>query len=831
MTPARLLRQALRMTLRDWRAGELRQLAAALVIAVAAVSSVGFFVDRIRLGMERDAGPLLGADLVIVSDRPIGPPLREGAGLRFSETVTFPSMALAAADPDLTTLVAVKAVGNGYPLRGALRTQSLLDGPDEAAAGIPTPGTVWVDPQVLPALAVAPGASLRLGEAVFRIERVITLEPDRGTQFINFAPRVMLNLADLPATALIQPGSRVTYRLLAAGPPAALRDYRRAVEARLDRGQTLDSLEGGRPELQRTMARADRFLALVALLAALVAAVALAAAARRYSQRHLDTCALMRCLGLAQRDISRLFALEFALVGLAASAAGMVAGFALHFVLVDLLAPFTAIDLPLPSAAPAAQSVAVGMVLLAGFALPPLAQLRQVPPLRVLRKDLGPPSGRAALGYAAGFAGFFALLLWSAGDLRMGALTVGVFAAALVLFALAGAGLLLLLAPLRAMTGRFGLSWRFALAAVLRRPAATLVQLVSLALGLTALLLLTITRNDLIDAWRAAVPADAPNRFVLNIQPDQVGAVERRLAQAGIDAKLHPMVRGRLIERNGTPIGPQDFASERAQRMVDREFNLSYAAAPPGHNRIVAGRWFDEGARELSIEEGVARTLGLALGDALVFDIAGERVAARLTSLRRVDWDSMRANFFVLMPPALLADRPQSFLTAFHLPAARAGLAAELVREHPNLTVIDTGTVLRQVQSVLDRVVAAVEFLFVFTLAAGLLVLYAALAGSRDERVREAALLRALGASRRQLARAQVTELLCLGALAGLLASIGAAAIGRALAVYAFELDYVVTPWLFALGTGAGALCALAGGWAGLRGVLRTAPLASLRDA
>jgi putative ABC transport system permease protein len=358
------------------------------------------------------------------------------------------------------------------------------------------------------------------------------------------------------------------------------------------------------------------------------------------------------------------------------------------------------------------------------------------------------------------------------------------------------------------------------------------VQLVSLAVGLMALLLLTVTRTDLVNAWRAAAPPDAPNRFVINIQPEQVSAIERRLAEAQIpDATLHPMVRGRLIAKNGTAIGPEDFASERAQQLVDREFNLSYTRDAPGHNRIVGGKWFADGTAELSIEDGIAKTLGIALGDELTFDIAGQQVRARATSLRKVNWDSMRANFFVIMPPSLLADKPQSFITAFHLPESRAGFTTELVREYPNLTVVDTSAVFRQVQAVLDQVIAAVEFLFVFTLAAGVLVLYAALASSRDERVREAALLRALGASRQQLSRAQVAEMACLGGLAGLLASIGAAAIGWALAKFAFEFDYVVTPWVFILGIGGGAVCALIGGWMGLRSVLRTPPLTSLRDA
>jgi putative ABC transport system permease protein len=834
MNLSHLLPQALRMTLRDWRAGELRLLAAALVIAVGAVTSVGFFVDRIRLGLERDAAQLLGADLVLNSDVPVIDAPRTRAttsGLSVAETVTFPSMAANAGNADFTSLAAVKAVSDGYPLRGRLTVRTAPLAEAEPTRDIPAPGTVWVDPQALQALQLDVGGVLKLGDITLRVARVIAVEPDRSAQFINFAPRVMLNLADLPATQLIQPGSRVTYRLLVAGEPAAVRSYSAWLGENLARGQRIESLEGGRPEMQRTLERAERFLALVALLAAMIAAVAVAAAARRFSLRHLDSCAMMRCLGLQQRDIFRLFALEFLLVGVVACLAGTILGYALHFVLLQVLGTLIQTQLPLPSLLPALQGFACGLVLLLGFALPPLVQLRAVPPLRVLRKDVGLPTTRAAAGYLVGFVGFFGLLLWSSNDLKVGALTASGFAFGVVFFAAVAWLALQLLKPLRTFTGNLGISWRFAIAAVQRRPVAAVVQLVALSVGLMALLLLTVTRTDLVNAWRQAAPPDAPNRFVINIQPDQVPLIEARLKDAGLAAPLSPMVRGRLIARNGKPVGPEDFANERAQRLVDREFNLSYAAEAPSHNPVVAGTWFAPGAQELSIEDGIARTLGVALGDELTFDIAGQQVSARVTSMRKVNWDSMRANFFVIMPPALLADKPVSFITAFHLPDARGAFGAELVRDFPNLTVVDTSAVFRQVQAVLDQVIAAVEFLFIFTLAAGVLVLYAALASTRDERVREAGLLRALGASRSQLSRAQVAEMLCLGGLAGLLAAVGASAVGWALARFAFEFDYVVTPWVFVLGIGGGAACALIGGWLGLRSVLKTPPLATLREA
>ena len=822
------------MAARDWRAGELRLLAAALVIAVAAVTSVGFLVDRIRIGLERDARQLLGADVVLSSDRPIGEIQRgraRDAGLQLAETVTFPSMVISEADADASTLAAVKAVSDGYPLRGRVRVSTSVDGADAPADGVPQPGTVWVDEQALRSLRIEVGGRLRLGESSFAVARLITVEPDRGAQFINFAPRVMLNLADLPATQLIQPGARVTYRLLAAGEPPAVRTYTRQLQAGLERGQQLDTLEGGRPEMQRTLERAERFLALVALLAAMIAAVAVAVASRRFSLRHLDSCAMMRCLGLAQRDIFRLFALEFVYVGVAACVLGMALGFVFHFALITALGSLISTQLPLPSLAPALQAGATGLVLLLGFSLPPLAQLRSVPPLRVLRKDVGPPSTRSLAGYLLGLGGFLLLVVWTAGDLKLGGLTAAGFALGVVAFAACAWGVLQLLAPLRSI-GKLGVSWRFAVAAVQRRPAAAVVQLIALAVGIMALLLLTVVRTDLVGAWRAAAPPDAPNRFVINIQPDQVPLVEQRLREAGVaDAPLHPMVRGRLVAVNGKAIGPENFASERAQRLVDREFNLTYADEAPTHNPIVAGRWYPADAAELSIEQGIAERLGISLGDELTFDIAGNRVSARASSLRKVNWDSLRANFFVIMPSRLLADQPKSYITAFHLPAAKSALATELVREMPNLTVLDTSAIFRQVQAVLDQVIAAIEFLFLFTLAAGVLVLYAALAASFDERVREAGLLRALGASREQLSRAQTAEMICLGGLAGLLAAGAAAAVGWTLARFAFEFDYTVAPWVFVLGIGGGVICALAGGWLGLRNVLKSPPLATLRQA
>ncbi|MEC5216394.1 putative ABC transport system permease protein [Actimicrobium sp. GrIS 1.19] len=833
-----MLKQALRMTLRDWRAGELRFLLIALVVAVAALSSVGFFVDRMRTGLNRDAHQLLGADLVISGDAPINPAWRAEAlrrGLTVADTVAFPSMAQTGTDEQShSKLTSVKAVTAGYPLRGSLKIAA--NGHDAGAVthAIPQPGTVWVDPNLLTALGVQVGGKLQLGDKLFTIASVIAAEPDRGAAFMNFSPRVMLAASDLAATNLIQYGSRVTYRLMVAGPNDSAAAFQKWVETSIEtnavKGVRLESLETGRPEMRATLDRAEQFLSLVGLLSAMLAAVAIAMAARRFMLRHMDACAMLRCLGLTQNQVTVMYFAEFIMIGLLGSAAGALAGFAAHFVLLEWLGKLVSSDLPAASILPGIQGIATGLLLLIGFALPPILQLRNVPHNRVIRREQDAPQPIAVLTYGLGLATFIGLLLWQAGNLQLGLLTAAGFLGGLAGFAVIG------WLSLKALRGLRGLinhpSWRFALTGLQRRPGATVVQIVALALGLMALLLLTVIRGDLISAWQQATPPDAPNQFVLNIQPEQRDAFAARLRSGGVrNAQLFPMIRGRLIQVNEQVMGGDTFVDERAKRLVEREFNLSTMAAPPPQNQVSAGRWFDDSKPEASVEQGLAKTLNLKLGDRLKFDIAGQIVEAPVTSLRKLDWGSMRVNFFVILNPKLMADTPQSWITAFHLPPEHAGLVDQLTREFPNLTIVDVGSVLKQIQAVIDQVVTAVEFLFLFTLASGVLVLYAALAGSQDERTREAGLLRALGATRKQLSQAQWIEFVLVGGLSGLLAASGAAAVGWSLATYVFNFEWQFSPLVWLAGLSAGALCAVGGGWLGLRTVLNQPPLQTLREA
>jgi putative ABC transport system permease protein len=555
-------------------------------------------------------------------------------------------------------------------------------------------------------------------------------------------------------------------------------------------------------------------------------------AARRFMQRHLDACAMLRCLGMTQNQVGAMYLIEFALVGLAGSVLGVLVGFGAHYVLIQLVGNLMATDLPPVSALPALQGIATGMLLLIGFALPPVLQLRNVPHNRVIRREQAAPQPMALATYGLGIVVFIALLLWQAGDAKLALTTAGGFLGGFGLFALIAWLALRALKKLRGASSHQG--WRFAVTSLQRRPAATVVQVVSLALGLMALLLLTVVRGDLISAWHTATPADAPNRFIINIMPDQKEAVEGQIAAAGVkEPVLYPMIRGRLVAVNGKPITPATYAADNARRLADREFNLSSMKKAPAGNDITAGRWYQDGpgVAEASVEQGIARTLGLKLGDTMRFDMAGQVVEAKITSLRKLEWGSMRANFFVIINPAAMVNAPTTYMTAFHLPVRGAALANTLTRTYPNVTVIDVSGIIRQLQEVLDQVVTAVEFLFMFTLASGVLVLYAALMGSQDERTREAGLLRALGATRGQLAQAQRIEFALVGALAGLLAATGAAGLGWALAEYQFKFPWTFEPGVWMAGLVAGIVCALVGGWLGLRNVLRQPPLQTLREA
>ena len=845
---------AWRQLWRDWRAGELRLLMLAVCLAVAALCAVSFLSDRLEQGLRRDAAQLIGGDAVLLADQPIPGALQDLAraqGLTSTLSSNFPSMARASeAQGGRSRLVAVKSVGTAYPLRGSLL---LADG---RRVGAPAAGTVWVDAAVIDALQIRVGDSLLLGESTLTVAGVIATEPDRGAGFMNFAPRLMLAESDLAATALVQPTSRVTYRLAVAAPDAsgqaavagdAVKQFVTRAQALIERsgwrGVRLDSLESGRPEMRQTLDRASKFLKLVAMLSALLAAVAVALAARDFAARHLDDCAVLRVLGQAQKRIAWAYSIEFGLAGLTASLLGILLGWGLHFAFVSLLAGLLNVSLPAPSLWPALLGLGLGLSLLLGFGLPPVLQLAAVPALRVIRRDLGGLKAGSSLVLVAGVLGFAGILMVLAGELTLGLIAALGFALALALFAAMAwlaVWLLKRWVPLGASaaqgdgtgTGPTLPRWLvLATRQVAARPGFAVVQVSSLAVGLLALALLVLLRTDLIDSWLKSTPANAPDRFVINLQSDQVPAFRTQIEAAGVRSyDLFPMIRGRLLAITGPPVRPQQYRDDRAQRLVEREFNLSHSAQLLQHNTVVQGQWVEDEADGLSVEQGLAETLGLKLGDRLRFDVAGVPVEGRISSLRKVDWSSMRVNFFVLFPREHMPDLPSTWVSAFHAPTG-GGLDRALSSAMPNLTVVDVSAQLTQVQTVLNQVIQAVQLLFGFTLATGLVVLLASVGSTREARTREFALMRALGASSRLLAQVQRAELLGVGALAGFLAGAVAVLLGALLARFAFGFAWNLNLWVPLFSLVAGALLAQLAGWWSLRGVLRRPVMQTLREA
>lgn len=818
---------------RDLRAGEVRVLLAALILAVTAVTAVGFLTDRAERAMLLKANRLLGGDAVLRADEPIREPARDLAreqGLRQTETASFKSMVRAG---DVMRLVDVRALGAEYPLRGVFRLAEAEGAVARDANGAPDRGTAWLSRGGAQSLRVRVGDTLKLGNTEFRLAALVMQEPDAALDYFNIAPRVFLHLADLPATGLVQEGSRVTWRLVVAGEAAAAQRWVDAARASLERGQRLETVADARPEVRQALKRADQFLGLAALVAVVLAAVAVAMAARRHSARHLDGCAVLRCMGASQSTLAGIYASELLILGVAGSALGVMAGYAVQALLGGWLAQMLGVDVPGAGPMPALEGFTVGLLVLLTFALPPVLALRRVTALRVLRRDLGAVEPSAVFVALAGISGLGALLWWKSGSATLGFTILGGIAATLaVLAALA----LLLVFALKRLRTRMRGPWRYGLANVGRRPLASVVQVAALGLGLMVILLLTLVRTDLLDQWQRALPSDAPNRFVINVQPEQVDGA-RELLAAGSESTpvLHPMIRGRLIAVNGEKVAATDYTEhgERAQRLAEREFNLSWAAElRASDNEIISGKIWPVGGPptpEISVEQGLATSLDWKLGDRVEFDIAGQRFEAAITSLRRVDWESFRPNFFVVASPGALDGYAASWITAVKVPRGDIALTDAMIRAYPNVSVIDVDAVIDQVRNTVNQVANAVEYVFYFTLVAGLLVLAAAVTSTQDERLLEGGVMRVLGASRGQLRFAHATEFAALGLIAGLTAALAAGTLSGLIATRVFELEWAPDWRLALVGGGLGVIAVTLTGLFATRSIASAPPSETLR--
>jgi len=824
-------RLGLRWILRDWRGGELGLLLAALALAAAAVATVDFFADRVERALTGSAADLLAADAAVEWSEPPRADWEEAAhaaGLRTARTLSFPSVVL---HGDATQLVQIKAVGDGYPLRGRLRSAADPAALDAGETGTMAAGEAWGEARLYAQLGVSPGAVIDVGELRLPLRRVVTEEPDRGGDLLQFAPRLLMHLDDVPPTGLVGPASRVSHRLLLAGDPAALARYAAWLTPILPKGAEWLDVNRARPELNAALERGTRFLALAAATVVVLAGAAAMLAARRFVDRQTDAAAVLRCLGLSSRGLLLIFLTRLLALAGAATLVGSLLGLGAQAALGALVGRWFAADLPPPSLGPMLDAAVTTLLVLAATVLPPLFRLRRTPPARVLRHDLGPPPGSEWLAIGLAVATLGAFLTWRMGDLQLGIRALAGVVATIGVLAVAVRGLIRLLDPIR-LHGHT--AWRQGIAAVARHPTLALVQTVGFGLGIMALLLLSVVRTDLMAAWRDKLPADAPNHFLINIQPTEHEALEALLNDRGMrHAGVLPMIRGRLTDIGDRPVDPGSYASARAQRLASREFNLSFATALQPDNRIVAGRWWppDSQSAAFSVETGIAETLGIALGDKLTFQVSGQRIEGTVESLRQVQWDSFNANFFVVGTPALLAGQPATYITSFHLPPDQLRLLADLARRFPSVTVIDVGGVLGQVRAMIERAALALEYVFAFTLVAGVIVLLAAVQASREVRAREIAVLRTLGASRRYLYAGLAVEFGVIGLLAGTVAAAGALATGWLVSETVFNLPWSPNPWLLPLGASLGALGVGAAGLLAVRRLVDVPPVVVLRAA
>lgn len=821
------MRVPARLLWRDWKGGELNLLVAALIIAVSTVAAIAIFVDRLQQALVVESSAFLAADRVVRGSRPVPAEWEERAragGLETARTLTFSSMIFG---PERSQLVSVKAVSPGYPLRGSLAVADAPFVQGRDTDRLPEAGEVWLDGRLLPALELELGGVVEVGNATFDVTQVVTREPDRGGSFFDLGPRLLMRYADVEATGVVQPGSRLSYALLLRGSESALEAWRESIGDGLNPHFEWVDINTGSDAIGRALARGESFLLLGGLLAVILSGVAVALAAHRYSQRQHDPVAVLKTLGMTPKEIQNTYLGSLLLLGIVATSIGLLLGWCLQWLGLIVVADLVPVFLPAPGLRPFLVGGITGFICLLAFALPPLLRLRDVSPLRVIRRDLVPNDASMALAYGSGLIGSLILLVWYADSLVLaGWLILGTFGTVVVLMTLAH----LLLRTGRIIGMQAGSSWRIALSALQRRRRENSVQIVVFGIAIMLLLILYLLRTALLDEWRNQVPADAPNHFVMNIAQEEVAPLTEMLESevSGGDA-FFPMMRGRIVAINGRPT--VDAESDERSR-VGRERNLSWTWDLPVGNRVVAGEWWqaDETEPLLSLDADYAREVGLVVGDRLEFDIVDRRVEARIASLRSIDWDSMRPNFFILATPNMMADLPATWLTSFRLETYEKQFLTRLLRRFPTVTVIEIDEVMAQVQRIVQRVTLAVEVVLSLVVIAGALVLIASIQSSMDERMREFGLLRALGAGRRRIIGALVIEFAALGLFAGILAAVGAEVTVWILQEQIFQIPGRAHPGLWLGGPLIGVLLIGSIGTISTFKVVRTPPAIVLRE-
>jgi putative ABC transport system permease protein len=825
------LKLALRTLLREWRSGELGVLLLALTTAVAALTGVGFLVGRIDTAVREQATQVLAADLRVSSTQPLPDSWFTAAAQRGVHTANIQTLLSVVFRGDDSQLTNIEAVSAGYPLRGTLLVADQPFATGAAIQTIPAPGEVWPSSKLLATLGGGIGTQLSIGAATLKVTRVLISRPDQGANLSDLAPTLIMNLKDLPATQLIQPGSRVSYSALFAADPAVIRAFRPWLLEHTRPADRMRDVSEASPQLENAVDRAGRFLTLASLVSVLLCSIAVAMSARQYVRRHLDAVALMKTLGATRGFTLSVSLLQLVIVALLASVAGSLIGFiAQEWLLRAVRELLGTATLPPANLAPLGMGVSAALAVLAGFALPPLLQLARVPPLRVLRRDVGPPPPLVILAFGPAVVVVIGLVWWAVRDVRLALqFLVGLIA---FLAALAGAGFVLVTLCGR-LRGRVGVAWRYGIANLNRRRADSMVQIAAFGAGLMVLLVLGVVRDDLEGDWRRSLPADAPNYFFVNIPPADRSAFTQFIEQRGARlSRMLPMLRGRLTAINGQPVESLRFADGQGRGFSGREQNVTWASTLGSDNQVVAGSFWPsdyQGAPQVSLATEFQESLGVGVGDKVSFDIGGEPFVATVTSIRKVKWDSFQPNFFVMFSPGVLDAVAGTFLTSAYFHPSDPHVMAQLAHRFPSVSIFNVDDLLAQVRGIIDKAVLAVQSVFAFTLFAGLVVLLAAVQSSREERRFESAMLRTLGADGATVWQGVMAEFMALGLLAGTLAVAGAALAGAFVATRVLQVPYAFDPWLPLLGIGGGALLVCISGWLATRSVISQPPMLTLR--
>ena len=819
-----------KMAMRDIRSGEMGLLLIALVVAVGTVTSISLFVDRLHQALIQESANFLAADRQISSSNPIPEEFLRELGMRdvaHTQTMVFPSMVFVG---DANQLVSVKAVSTEYPLRGTL---IIADEPfvrGYPTDSVPPPGEVWLDSRLFPALNVELGQGIEVGLAELTVGRVLVTEPDRGGSFFDLGPRLLMNIADVPATEVVQPGSRIGYRLLLRGEEEELLDFKSAIV--LGDNYRWISIRESSPRIASALDRAESFLLLGGLLGVLLAGIAVALSAHRYAARHYDHVGVLKTLGATPNQILSGFLSILLFLGVMSIVVGWLAGGLLHLVIVELLASLIPVALPAPGLRPFFLGGSTGLICALSFAMPAFIHLRNISPMRVIRRDIGVAPLSRWLTYGAAAAGSLLLLVWYTKSLFLTFWTIACAGAVVFVFGVLG-HFLLKGSRVAGMQARSG--WRLALSGLQRRRKENIVQILIFGMAIMLLLVLVLLRTELVTEWRSQVPENAANHFVMNISADEVDEVQTLVSEGATAGDfLYPMLRGRVVAVNGENSQAYQtrlYGAGREGPRLRSERNLTWTADLPADNEVIEGRWWGAGRElaEVSLEREYAENFALNIGDELTFDVGGQTFEASLTSIRDLEWESMSPNFVIVLSPQALRQFPATYMTSFYLAREDKKFLNELLRQHPTITVIEIDALIEQVKSIVDRVTQAVELVMILVLLSGCLVLVASIQASRDARLSEHALVRTLGGTRKLIGSSLFAEFLVLGVFAGVVAVIGAELIVAVLQYEVFELGIGLHPWVWPVGPIVGGIVIVVVGLLGARNLVNSPPMIVLR--